>query len=110
MFGRIENGRLIPAPRVINADRIIDGKPCVVRVYNPKADDLKKAGYLEIIESPYPEDDTKYYEKVYTEKDGSIVGAWVEREAPQKAVTLEERVSDCENALIELAEIITEGE
>lgn len=110
MFGRIENGVLIPAPRAINADRIIDGRSCTVRIYNPKADDYKNAGYLEVIEAPCPEDEEKYFEKHYAEKDGKIVSEWVECDAPVKPITLEERVSDCENALVELAEIITEGE
>jgi hypothetical protein len=116
MFGILKNGILIHAPNVINAEIEIDGVKRMSRVYNPNPEHYKSAGYMEIIELPYlevTEDEVKYFEKVYTERDGVIYGEWVETDPPKEEAptpTLDERVTDCENALVELAELITEGE
>lgn len=116
MFGTLKDGVLIPAPKAITAYIEIDGVVRSVRVYNPKPEHYISAGYLEVFEEDYPEigeGEVVYYTKVYTETGGAIYGEWVECDPPETVEpvpTLEERVTDCENALIELAEIVTEGE
>ena len=110
MFGTLKDGILILAPKAINAEVDIDGVKRMARVYNPKPEHYKSAGYLEIIEADYPEvaeDDIKYFKKVYTEKDGAIYGEWVETEAPEVpplTPTLEERTSALEGDVAVLTE------
>ena len=110
MFGTLKDGILIPAPKAIDADIEIDGVVRRARVYNPKPEHYKSAGYLEVIEADYPEvaeDDTRYFEKVYTEREGVIYGEWVETEAPEVpplTPTLEERTSALEGDVAVLTE------
>jgi hypothetical protein len=121
MFGTLKDGILIPAPKAIDADIEIDGIVRRARVYNPKPEHYKSAGYLEVIEADYPEvaeDDIRYFEKVYTERDGAIYGEWVEVEAPEvvdptptleeRTTALEEEVSDLGEALHMIIEGVTE--
>lgn len=112
MFGTLKDGILIPAPKAIDADVEIDGVIRRARVYNPKPEHYKSAGYLEVIEADYPEvteDDTRYFEKVYTERDGVIYGEWVEVDPPEEeptTPTLEERTSALEEEVIDLSEAL----
>lgn len=112
MFGTLKDGILIPAPKAIDADIEIDGVVRRARVYNPKPEHYKSAGYLEVIEADYPEvseDDVRYFEKVYTERDGAIYGEWVEAEAPEEVEptpTLEERTTALEAEVSDLGEAL----
>lgn len=112
MFGTLKNGILIPAPKAIDADVEIGGVVRRARVYNPKPEHYKSAGYLEVIEADYPEvaeDDTRYFEKVYTERDGAIYGEWVEVDPPEPETpipTLEERTAALEVEVSDLGEAI----
>ncbi len=110
MFGTLKDGILIPAPRAIDADIEIDGVVRRARVYNPKPEHYKSAGYLEVIEADYPEvseDEVKYFEKVYTERDGAIYGEWVESDPPkaeEPKPTLEERTTALEGNVAVLSD------
>ena len=112
MFGTLKNGILIPAPKAIDADIEIDGVVRRARVYNPKPEHYKSAGYLEVIEEDYPEvaeDDVRFFEKVYTERDGAIYGEWVEVDPPEEeptAPTLEERTAALEAEVSDLGEAL----
>lgn len=110
MFGTLKDGILIPAPKAIDADIEIDGVVRRARVYNPKPEHYKSAGYLEVIEADYPEvteDDTRYFEKVYTEREGAIYGEWVEMDPPEPETptpTLEERTTALEGSVATLSD------
>lgn len=112
MFGTLKNGILIPAPKAIDADIEIDGVIRRARVYNAKPEHYKSAGYLEVIEAGYPEvaeDDIRYFEKVYTERDGVIYGEWVEVDPPEPETptpTLEERTTALEAEVSDLGEAL----
>ena len=112
MFRTLKDGILIPAPKAINADIEIDGIIRRARVYNPKPEHYKSAGYLEVIEADYPEvdeGDVRYFEKVYTERDGVIYGEWVEMDPPEPETptpTLEERTAALEEEVSDLGEAI----
>lgn len=118
MFGTLKDGILIPAPKAIDADVEIDGVVRRARVYNPKPEHYKSAGYLEVIETDYPEvaeDDIRYFEKVYTDRDGAIYGEWVEVDPPEPetpTLTLEDRTAALEVEVSDLGEalhMIVEG-
>lgn len=109
MFGTLKDGILIPAPKAIDADIEIDGVIRRARVYNPKPEHYKSVGYLEVIEEDYPEvaeDDVRFFEKVYTERDGAIYGEWVEVDPPEPETptpTLEERTTALEGSVATLS-------
>lgn len=100
IYGKIENGLLYTAPGCLESY----GKV----YYNPSAEMYAEHGYMPVIDTAAPTDG-KYYTCSWVQSDGKIVKLWSEATPPARAVTLEERVTDCEDALIELAEIITEG-
>jgi hypothetical protein len=108
MYGKIVEGNILSAPN-----------PMVIgnyKVYNPRAEQYISEGYLEIIETDYPENpDGKYYVKEYVERDGAIYGEWVEGTAPEippAIPSLEERTTALEeevNVLGEAFNMILEG-
>lgn len=112
MFGTLKDGILVPAPKAIDADIEIDGVIRRARVYNPKPEHYRSAGYLEVIEEDYPEvaeDDVRYFEKVYNERDGAIYGEWVEVDPPEEeppVPTLEERTTALEEEVNDLGEAL----
>ena len=106
MYGKIIDGKLVFAPNpMVSGD---------YKIYNPKSEHYEAEGYLEVIETEYPEGD-KYYEKTYTERDGKIYGEWVETEAPEATEptpSLEERTAALEeevDVLNESFNMILEG-
>lgn len=95
MFGKIENGVLVLAPKRIESD----GMVC----YNPNAKLLKKSGYLPIENTPYP-DEGSYYES-WEERDGVIIQVWVPQEQEENAnasMTPEDRLCKAESELAAL--------
>ena len=114
MYGKIIDGKLVSAPNPMIAD--ITNKSTGVtkkyKIYNPRPEVYKGNGYLEVIETEYPEvaeDEVKYYEKHYVERDGKIYGEWVEAEAPEEPVptpTLEERTAALETEVDDLGEAL----
>ncbi len=78
MFGKIENGILIPAPHYL----IMGDREC----HNPTPETYAEAGFLPVTETdkpPTPEGETpKYYTAAYEERDGVILQSWVESEPP----------------------------
>lgn len=109
MYGKLVNGRFEKAPYSIICNIEVNGVLKAFRVSNPSDAQYTDAGYLPVTETEYPSDGG-YYELVYTERDGTIYGKWTEAQAPDSVPTLEERLSVCEDALIELAEGHNESE
>ncbi len=104
MYGKIIDGKLIPAP-----NPLVVGK---YKIYNPKPEDYTAQGYLKITETEPPADG-KNYAKTYRECDGVICTDWIETEKPVAHPALEERVSaieaqvtDTQLALCELYEAL----
>lgn len=118
MYGKIIDGKLAPAPNPMLADIRNEetGETARYKVYNPRPEQYEAEGYLEIIETEYPEasegEADKYYEKLYIERDGKIYGEWVETEAPEApeetepTPTVEERVADLEEKTDDLGEAL----
>ena len=92
MFGKIENGALVLAPKVIKLDDMV--------CYNPTDEILCEAGYLPVVNTPRP--DGNYVES-WEEKDGKIVCVWVESDvATPCGMTAEERLCQAESELAAL--------
>lgn len=115
MYGKIIDGNLVSAPDPMVADitNKETGKTARYKIYNPRPEQYEAEGYLEVIETEYPEasegDAVKYYEKRYIERDGKIYGEWVETEAPEETEpvpTVEERVADLEEKTDDLGEAL----
>lgn len=97
MYGRLENGALILAPRIITAH----GKV----YYNPTEELYQEMGFLPIIQTPYPTDGNCYTE-VWQEQDGEIVRVWIESENTEAhGMTQEERLCQTESELASLKAI-----
>ena len=121
MYGKIIDGKLVFAPNPMLADIRNEetGETARYKVYNPRSEQYEAEGYLEVIETEYPEasegEAVKCYEKRYIERDGKIYGEWVETEAPdvpEPKPSLEERTSALEvevNDLGEALNMILEG-
>lgn len=109
MYGKIIDGKLVAAPSPMLAD-ITDeetGKTARYKIYNPRPEQYEAEGYLKVVETKYPTDTGKYYEKQYVERDGKIYGEWVEAEAPEvpePTPTLEERTAALETNVAGLSE------
>lgn len=94
-YGTLIDGVPVMAPNPIHTDGF--------QIYNPTDVQYAAAGYLPIIETPYPntaEDETpKYYAASWQVQDGQIVRVWTEAEPPEPESvkpTLEERVGAVE--------------
>lgn len=106
MYGKIIDGKFILAP-----NPLVSGG---YKIYNPRPKDYKDEGYLEVVETEYPDipdGEIKYYEKTYVERDGKIYGEWVETEAPEMPVpdptpTTDERITALEGEVDELGEAL----
>lgn len=106
MYGKIIDGKFVLAP-----NPLVSGG---YKKYNPRPKDYKDEGYLEVVETEYPDipdGEIKYYEKHYVERDGKIYGEWVEAEPPVEPTvdptpTLEERTSALETEVDELGEAL----
>ncbi len=72
MYGKIENGGIVYAPKTL----VAEGK----RVINPSAQLLQSLGYKAVSHEDYP-DDGKHYKQVYQETDTEIRCVWVEDES-----------------------------
>jgi hypothetical protein len=96
MYGKIIDGKFVLAPNPLVSDKY--------KIYNPKPEHYEAEGYIEVIETDYP-DDGKYYEKHYIERDGKIYGEWIEAEAPEvpeaptPTPTTDERITALEEEL-----------
>ncbi len=104
MYGKITNGNLILAPKTLTIEGILH--------YHPSDALYEQAGYLQVVDTPYPETDVDSlirYTYSYEEQNGKIVKVWVEVTAEpeiEKAPTVEERVQALENRVAELNEKI----
>ena len=109
MYGKIIDGNLVSAPDPMVADitNKETGETARYKIYNPRPEQYEAEGYLEVIETEYPADEDKYYEKQYVERDGKIYGEWIEAEAPEifePKPTLEERTTALETNVAGLSE------
>ena len=119
MYGKIIDGNLVSAPNPMftNITNKETGKTARYKVYNPRPEQYEAEGYLEVIETEYPETDG-FYKKYYVERDGKIYGEWVETEAPEifepkptleeRTTALEEKTNDLGEALNMILEGVTE--
>ena len=103
MYGKIIDGKLVSAPNPLKSGDY--------KIYNPKPEHYEAEGYLEVIETEYPEvaeGEIKYYEKHYVERNGKIYGEWVETEAPDVPTqpTLEERTAQLGTEVDDLGEAL----
>lgn len=79
-YGKLTDGVLAPAPNPLR----YAGK----KIYNPSDALYTEAGYLPIVETPYPETaegEAKYYTSSWEEQEGQIVQIWTETDAPEPA-------------------------
>ena len=119
MYGKIENGELIIAPNPIRLNLFVEalGEERNFQVFNPRPEQYVQAGYLEVIEEPYPEEEGKYFIETYVEEDGKIVGKWVEADPPvieptpfellsNRVMVTEEQITDTQLALCEVYEML----
>jgi hypothetical protein len=100
MYGKIIDGKLVSAPNPLKSGNY--------KIYNPKPKHYEAEGYLEVIETDYPDTD-KYYEKHYVERNGKIYGEWEEIEAPdvpEHIPTAEERITVLEGEVDDLGEAL----
>lgn len=94
-YGTMKDGVPVLAPNPLHVDGYF--------VYNPMDEQYAAAGYLPIIETPYPEtsegEEPLYYIEKWAEENGQIVRIWTETEPPEPVIqppTLEERVGAVE--------------
>ena len=110
MYGKIENGKLIPAPKSVvmkNMEVTVtdeDGKEYTViedrRVINPKEEVLASLGYLPIEETEAPVTEEGYRaDPSYEKKDGKIVRQWTVEKKTKEPPSTEERLLTLEKAL-----------
>lgn len=98
-YGTLTDGKLVFAPNPLTVG--------LFNVHNPSGEIYAAAGYLPIVDTPYPQpdepidsEDLKYYVHSWEERGGRIVGVWTEAEPPVPdpvPPTLEERVSAVES-------------
>lgn len=119
MYGKLENGELTIAPNPIRLNLFVEalGEEGNFQVFNPRPEQYAQAGYLEIIEEAYPEEEGKYYIETYVEEDGKIIGKWVEADPPvieptplellsNRVTVTEEQITDTQLALCEVYEML----
>ena len=111
MFGKIENGVLIKAPKsVIVKDVEItivdenDVETTVVedrRIINPSDDILLSLGWMQVVETEQPtvEDGHQAFPH-YEEQNGNIVRVWSIEKLPDPEPTSEDRISALEEELM----------
>ena len=61
MYGKIINGKLEPAPNPM----VIDG----YKIYNPYPEQYEAEEFLEVVETEYPMESGKHYEKKYSQDE-----------------------------------------
>lgn len=72
-YGKLENGKFIPAPNPLFTDGNM--------VFNPSTEEYERNGYVPVVRTPHPENG-KFYEAVWETVGGEIVRVWVEAEIP----------------------------
>lgn len=100
-YVKLTDGRLIYAPKKL----IVDG----ATVYNPTAAMLTAQGWkpLRVEDAPAVEDGY-HLEPVYSETETEVVQGWSVVEDGPVEPSIEERLQMQEDALVELAELISE--
>lgn len=95
MYGKLENGKLIYAPKSV----IVGEK----RIINPNEEMLLSLGYLHIENTEAPATETGYHVVgSWKQIETKIVRVWAVEEDKQTDPTTEERLSAIESAILEL--------
>ena len=92
MYGKIENGALVLAPKTLVAFGKVH--------YNPADSVCREMGYLPVVNTPCP--DGGNYTETWEEVDGKIVCVWTERPAEGKPMTAEDRLCQAESQLAQM--------
>lgn len=81
--------------------------------YHPSVELYESLGYLEVVETPYPEisegEEAKYYESYWEEQNGQIVKVWTETEPSEPTIsgpTIEDRMIAVESECAENREAL----
>ena len=81
MYGKLINGRLVPAPNPLHINRGL--------VYNPSSYLYEAVGYRLVVDTPQPErpedDAAVYYTSHWEEQAGQIVRVWEEQQEAEQA-------------------------
>lgn len=86
MYAKLENGKLIFAPKEV----VIDGK----RIVNPIDEILLELGYKPYITTPYPQDEL-HYKQTYEETEDVIILVWLDNEVEYwQSMSYEEAVNN----------------
>lgn len=91
-YGTLSDGVLTYAPNPLHVEGFY--------IHNPADEQYAAAGYLPIIDTPYPEPvegEEKYYVSSWEEQEGQIVRVWTETDPPAPVPvmpTLEDRVNE----------------
>ncbi len=99
MYGKLENGILILAPKRLTINNKVH--------YHPANEMYENMGYLPVENTLQPEtQEGKILESSYIEKNGRIVQVWTETEPIEEVnvPTLEDRVTTLEERVGELTE------
>ena len=92
MYGKLENGKLIYAPKSV----IVGEK----RIINPKEETLLSLGYLPIENTEAPAAETGYHAVgSWKQTETEIVRVWAEEEDEPTEPTLEEQVAELRDEL-----------
>ncbi len=100
MYGKLIDGKLVTAPKMLAVDDRV--------YYNPSDKLLEKMGYLPVEKTAMPAvdemDKPKFYQNSYIEENGKIIEIWAEVEIVEEPTTvpeptIEERVESLENNL-----------
>lgn len=79
MFGKLENGKFVKAPKRL----ALDGK----QIFNPSGETLVKAGYKPVILEDMPdEEEGFYFTPAYTDAGDSILCSWRKEAEPASAL------------------------
>ena len=102
MYGKIENGVLICAPKSV----VIDDR----RIINPGEEILKKLGFLPVEEEKEPEAEEGYAASSFCEREGDrIVKRWRIEKLPTREPTPTERLSRLERIIDEWKSFLSFG-
>ncbi len=79
MFAKLNDEKLIFAPKSIICTIEINGKSKRYQVFNPTVEEYFNSGYFPVVLSPLADYDlTAFYKRNFFLKDNTIYGEWVE--------------------------------
>lgn len=97
-YGTLTGGQPVPAPNPLRRGLNV--------IFNPPGEAYEEAGYLPIVETPYPDvsdlDTAPYYTPSWVELGGQIVRVWTESAPPEPAPEQPDKLTQLEMAVAEL--------